>query len=80
MSENTEHVVIINGTEMVMPTAKVTGIQIRLLAQLPSSYVLIVEGVGSNPDQLLSDTDEVDLSKGVRHLYFKPPTAFGGLV
>lgn len=79
MSEGKHYVVWVNGAEVAMPAAKVTGIQIRLLAQVSPGYALIVESAGSEPDHLLSDTDELDLSGPVRHLYSKPPTAFGGL-
>lgn len=77
MGNDDKHAVILNGQKLEIPSATVTGIQLRLLAGIPPSYELIAEGHGSDPDQVLTDTDVLDLSGPIKHVFVKPPTAFG---
>ena len=77
MGEPSEFFVLLNGEQVAVPAPAITGIQLRLLVRLPAAHVLIVEGHGDRADHVLSDTDSVDLSGAIPHLYSKPPTAFG---
>lgn len=79
MSDHDKHAVVLNGQKLEVPSAKVTGIQLRLLGAIPAAYVLIAEGRGNDPDQILTDTEVLDLSGPIRHVFAKPPTAFGSL-
>lgn len=78
MSDDDKHAVLLNGQKLEVPSAQVTGIQLRLLGAIPAAYVLIAEGRGDDPDRVLTDTEVLDLSGPVRHVFAKPPTAFGG--
>ncbi|MDF0498163.1 multiubiquitin domain-containing protein [Bradyrhizobium yuanmingense] len=77
MSDDDKHAVVLNGEKIEVPSAKVTGIQLRLLGAIPAGYELITEGRGNDPDRVLTDTDVLDLSGPIRHVFAKPPTAFG---
>lgn len=80
MSSDDKHAVVLNGQRLEVPSAKVTGIQLRLLGAVPAGYELIAEGRGTDPDRVLTDTEVLDLSGPIRHIFAKPPTAFGSLI
>lgn len=79
MGGDSKYFVLLNGKRFEAPSSMITGIQLRLLGEIPASHVLIVEGLDNEPDQIVTDTDSLDLSAQIRHVFAKPPTAFGSL-
>jgi hypothetical protein len=77
MADEKRHFFILNGQRIQSPGSTITGIQVRLLAQVPAEHGLIVEGRNEEADRLLADTDVVDLSASCPSMFTKPPTAFG---
>jgi hypothetical protein len=67
----------LNGERIAAPAAKLTALQLRLLARVPAEFQLILEGSDEEPDRILSDTDVLDLSTSSARVFSKPPTAFG---
>lgn len=69
----------VNGQEFEVDTAEISALQVRVLALVPTSFSLILEQPGSQPDAVLRDNDVIDLSRGKIHIYAHPPTTFGVL-
>ncbi|RTM15382.1 MAG: hypothetical protein EKK33_02125 [Bradyrhizobiaceae bacterium] len=80
MGDDGKYFVLLNGRRFEAPSSMITGIQLRLLGEIPATHVLIAEGLDNEPDQVVTDTDILDLSGQVRHVFAKPPTAFGSLL
>lgn len=66
----------VNGSTFTVSQPVVEGLQIRVLAQIPSSMTLVLER-DHHPDRVIGDTDAVSLAEGAVHFYAKPPTSFG---
>ncbi len=77
MNEERQYSILLNGQRLEAPGPTITVIQLRLLARIPASHGIIVEGAGDQPDRLVSDTDTIDLSGSSPSVFSKPPTAFG---
>jgi hypothetical protein len=77
MAEAESFLLNLNGSQMVAPSARLTALQLRLLARVPAEFQLILECNGGEPDRILSDTDVLDLSTPSVRVFSKPPTAFG---
>ncbi|UGA42177.1 multiubiquitin domain-containing protein [Bradyrhizobium quebecense] len=77
MNEERQYAILLNGQRLEAPGPTITVIQLRLLARIPAGHGIIVEGVGDQPDRLVSDTDTIDLSESCPSVFSKPPTAFG---
>lgn len=57
---------------------QLTGREIReLLGLNGEGFDLIVEGLGHNPDLVVSDFDVVSLRESPRRVFARPPTNFG---
>ena len=57
---------------------QLTGRQIReLLGLNDESFDLIVEGLGHDPDLVVSDFDVISLRESPRRVFARPPTNFG---
>ena len=57
----------------------ITGAEIRKLGNIPSDYEIFLKVKGPGDDQLIKDTDKVDLSKpGTEHFYGCKPNTNNG--
>jgi hypothetical protein len=70
----------VDGVRYETDQSTITGALIK--AKIPSfdpSYALVLEGVGNDPDQQITDETVVSLEKdhGPRRLHTVPPAAFG---
>ena len=68
----------VDGIKYETTQPSVTGADIK--AKIPNfnpSYALYLEGQGTEPDKLITDTDSLDLEKGPHKLYTVPPASFG---
>jgi hypothetical protein len=79
MSGDNRYFVLLNGKRIESPAPTITGIQLRLLAQVPAGHPLILESSGEKPDRLLADTDALDLTDSCPSVFSKPPTVFGSM-
>lgn len=68
---------IYQGHTYTVEATELTVAQIRVLAQVPTSNVIILEGLGAAEDRVLQDNDVVSLQQGPVRLFSKPPTSFG---
>jgi hypothetical protein len=73
-----EYHLFVDGVRYSWPTSSITGAQIKsLVANVNSTYSLYEEGVGDEPDKLISDTDAVSLEGRAPRFNLVPPASFG---
>ena len=77
MADERRFVIVINGSEHAVSESVVEGLQIRVLGRIEPDTVLIVEGLGKDPDLIVQDTDRIDLTKGPVRVFAMPQTTFG---
>ena len=69
-------VIHIDGKEFKTDKTSMTGIEIKALAGRDSSYQLFRERKGSDPDQLVGDSETIQFEHG-EHFYTVPQATFG---
>jgi hypothetical protein len=68
----------VDGVKYETTQVTITGAEIKSkIPNLDPSYALYLEGQGTEPDKLITDTDSIILEKGPHKLYTVPPASFG---
>jgi len=71
--------IFVDDTQYPWDSPKITGGQIRQLANIDPNFQLFLEEPGpEKPDRLITNDQEVDLTEpGVEKFYTVPPATFG---
>ena len=70
--------IVVDGRELESAESRLTGLQIKTLAGVNTSFGLYLEGRGHDSDRPIGDGDIVDLeSLGKDRFYTAPPATYG---
>lgn len=75
-----EYFYFVDDVKYETPQATLTGAQIKArVPNLDPTFVLVLEGQGNEPDQVIGDDTSVSLKldKGPKRFYTAPPATFG---
>lgn len=68
----------IDGNKFESAQARVTGLQLKSIAGVDATLLLLLEAHGKGPDRQMGDGDVIDLSEhGNEHFYTAPPATYG---
>ena len=67
-----KYIFFIDGKEFVTEHSSLTGKEIKAMASIPGEYQLFLGKKGDEPNQAISDGDNISLSKPDKHFYIEP--------
>ena len=70
--------IVVDGRELESAESRLTGLQIKMLAGVNTSFGLYLEGHGHDSDRPIADSEIVDLERhGKERFYTAPPATYG---